>query len=443
MTARILIADDEPSLRGLIARRWERRGHVCVQAADGHACLAALDQGPYDFVVLDLRMPGPDGLTCLAEARRRYPDLPVVVLTGHGSIASAVAAMKGGAMDFVTKPCDLHVLDHLLERALGPAAAGAAAPAAEPAPVPAGMVCASPALMQVLRLVHRAAGSRGSVLIEGESGTGKELIARALHGWSPRARHPLVAVNCGALPGSLLESELFGHTRGAFTGASADRPGLVEGADGGTLFLDEAGEMTPEMQAKLLRFLETGEFRRVGENRVRHVDVRVVAATNRSLLDMAREGRFREDLFYRLAVFRVTVPPLRERPEDIPVLARHFLERRGSGHRLSPAALAALRAYDFPGNVRELANLLERAAALADGPVITPDDLQLPGPAPVTAAPDGTGRIATLEAVAREHILAALHATDWNRAAAARLLGISVRTLYRKIEEFGLEEQRL
>ncbi|HWI65682.1 MAG TPA: sigma-54 dependent transcriptional regulator, partial [Symbiobacteriaceae bacterium] len=294
----------------------------------------------------------------------------------------------------------------------------------------------SQAITRLMQMTERIAGSETSVLIEGESGTGKELVARAVHALSPRAAGPFVPVNCGALPGQLLESELFGHARGAFTGAVNAKPGLVELAETGTLFLDEIAEMALELQAKLLRFLESHEVRRVGDTRLHRVDVRVVAATNRRLADEVKAGRFREDLYYRLNVVALHVPPLRERREDIPLLVEHFLARIGSPKELTPEALDALRAYSYPGNVRELFNLVQRGAILSPDRFIAPEDLGLTTPA---ETPLTTEEFTTLEEMEKRHIARALAHTGWNRAQAAQLLGISVRNLYRKIEGFDLQ----
>ncbi|BDG61071.1 sigma-54-dependent transcriptional regulator [Caldinitratiruptor microaerophilus] len=448
---RVLIADDEDAFRELLVQRMQRRGWRPVGAADGHEALAALAEQEFDLAVVDIRMPGPDGLEVLRRAREMQPALEVVILTGHGTIETAIQAMKEGAYDFLTKPCNLSELDLVLQKALERrrlADENTGLRAALWRQEQVEIVGESPAIRQLLELTRRVAAADSNVLIEGESGTGKELVARALHRWSGRARGPFLAVNAAALPAHLLESELFGHARGAFTGAAADKPGLVELGHRGTLFLDEVGEMPAELQPKLLRFAETGEFRRVGETRLRRVSVRIVSATNRRLADEVAAGRFREDLYYRLCVVRIEVPPLRERREDIPLLVDHFLRRRARGPRsLSPAALDALMRYHYPGNVRELFNIVERGAILASGEVIQEGDLLLPGAVRLAERPAGGApvpgptagdRFPTLEEVEREHIRRALERTGWNRAQAARLLGVSVRNLYRKIDEYRL-----
>lgn len=450
----LLIADDEDSFRELLCQRLTRKGYTVTAAFDGTTALEALAAEEFDAAICDLKMPGASGLEVLQRSRELQPGLPVLILTGHGSIETAVEAMRAGAYDYLTKPCNLTELELLLKKALERKALETEnrglREALKRQSGGAEIIGASTALTRLLDLTGRVAASDMPVLIQGESGTGKELIARSVHGLSPRAGGPLIAVNAGALPASLLESELFGHARGAFTGAVAAKPGLVELAEGGTLFLDEIGELPLELQAKLLRFLESREVRRVGETKVRRVDVRVVAATNRRLETEVREGRFREDLYYRLNVVTLSVPPLRERREDIPPLVEHFLARIGSGKELTPEAMAALMAHSFPGNVRELFNLVQRGAILSPDRYIAPEDLGLA--AATSPAPAGAGAVAvagagagvspelcSLEEMERRHITRALAQTGWNRAQAAHLLGISVRNLYRKIEAFDLK----
>lgn len=445
-TTSVLIVDDEDSLRELIAGRLRRRGYRVDAVATGAEALEALARQEFDLAVLDLRLPDVDGMDCLRRAKELQPALEVVMLTGHGTIESAIEAMKLGAYDYLTKPCNLSelevILGKALERRLLTAENRGLREAIRRQQEQIAIVGASPAMERLMQLTQRVAMADSPVLIEGESGSGKELIARAVHAGSPRAEGPMIDVNCGALPGTLLESELFGHARGAFTGAVQAKSGLVEMADRGTLFLDEVGELPLDVQAKLLRFLETGEFRRVGETRLRRVDVRIVAATNRLLADEVAQGRFREDLYYRLNVVRLQVPPLRERPEDIPMLVEHLLSRLGSDKELSPEALEALMSYPFPGNVRELYNIVQRGAILSPDHWIALEDLGLSTHAAAGGAgPDASppaAAILPLQEVERRHILAALKATGWHRAQAASLLGISVRNLYRKIEQFGL-----
>lgn len=436
-TLSLLVVDDEADFRDLLVRRFQRKGHQVVGAASAEAAMQALDERCFDVGIFDIKMPGMDGLQLLEQARKLQPDMEVLMLTGYGTIETAIQAMKLGAYDYLTKPCNLEELEVLLGKAAEKkqlAEANLGLQEALKRNLPERRILGeSPKMRCVLEIVRKVAPSNSPVLIEGESGTGKELIARALHDWSPRAQQPFIAVNAGALPGHLLESELFGHEKGAFTGAVAQKKGLVEVAHRGTLFLDEIGEMDAGLQVKLLRFLETGEFRRVGDNRLRRVEVRIVAATNRKLELEVREGRFREDLYYRLNVIRIVVPPLRERREDIPLLAQHFLEKEavaGQRKTLAAEALRALEAYDFPGNVRELANLVERGYLLASGDTIATEDLF--GASPVKPASTGT-----LKEVEREYILRVMREVGGNKTRAAAILGISVRNLYRKLEEYG------
>lgn len=444
-TPTILVVDDEASLRALIVNRLRRKGYDVAEAATGQEALTAVAQQEFDLALFDLRLPDIDGMDCLRRAKEVQPGLEVVMLTGHGTIETAIEAMKLGAYDYLTKPANLAELEVVLGKALEKRLLAAQnrglreAMRRQQEQIP--IVGGSAAIDRLLRLTERVAATDSSVLIEGESGTGKELIAQAVHMGSTRADGPLIAVNCGALPDSLLESELFGHARGAFTGAIQAKPGLVEMADRGTLFLDEVGELPLDLQAKLLRFLETGEFRRVGETRLRRVDTRIIAATNRRLAAAAAQGQFREDLFYRLNVVHLEVPPLRDRTADIPMLVEHFLGRLGSDKQFAPEAMESLLAYSFPGNVRELFNIVQRAVILSPDQWIAPEDLGLPAAAESAAAaglPPDRDAILPLEEVERRHILAALGATGWHRAQAAALLGISVRNLYRKIDQFDL-----
>jgi len=445
MKPRVVIVDDEERMAGVIAATLARVGYECQQCASGDAALAALEEHPADVVVTDWKMPGMDGLTLLRRLRARWPAMPVVLLTAYGSVPSAVAAMREGAFDYVTKPFDNDELRALVARALDMTrlerenrylrqeVASRYAPET--------VVAESEASRKLLELVRRVAPSRAAVLIQGESGTGKELVARLLHYWSDRVGQPFVAVNCKAFAEGVLESELFGHEKGAFTGAVAARPGCFERATGGTLFLDEIGEIGPDFQAKLLRVLQDGEVLPVGGTRSRRVDVRVVTATNRSLRDEIAAGRFRDDLYYRLNVIPVQLAPLRERREDILPLAHHFLARHaaesGRGLALAPEAEEALVAHAWPGNVRELENAIERAVVLAHGERITPEDLLLEQHGPsADAAPEGTLQD-SLDRAAAARIRSALEAAKGNRAEAARGLGIDRTTLYRLMKRLG------
>lgn len=431
---RLLIADDEADFRGLLVQRYRRRGYETVGASDGLAALQRLEETNFHLAIFDLKMPGLEGIELLRRSRELQPDLQVIILTGHGTVATAIEAMKLGAYDFLEKPCDLAELDLLLSRA---AEKGSLVDEVKGwreihrrQNDPGAIIGQSEGIQMVLAITRRAALSDLPVLIEGESGTGKELVAQALHHWGKRAGRPYVAVNAAAFPETLLESELFGHERGAFSGATATKMGLVEAANGGTLFLDEVGEMPPALQVKLLRFLETGEFRHLGDTRLKQVDVRILAATNRDLKEQVRRGEFRLDLFYRLATIRLSLPPLRERREDIPLLIEYFLDRLGGGEKkiLSSAALEALLSYDFPGNVRELRSMLERAVLMSRGRIIEKEELL------GRQSPSEVRRpVMTLEELERTYINEILTSTGGNKSQAAKILGISLRNLYRKL----------
>jgi DNA-binding NtrC family response regulator len=442
-TIRVLVADDETNLRDLIVRELSRRGLEVEGVGDGESALARLREGPYDVVVLDMKMPKKEGIEVLRELQD-FPEHPqVIVMTGFQEVATAVEAMKLGAYDYLTKPTKIEELDVLVRKAAEKGqllrdnvALRAHAPGAGPFD---GIVTRSTKMQEVLRIVDRVAPTESSVLLLGESGTGKELVARAIHERSPRAERPFVPIHCGALPREVLESELFGHEKGAFTGAVNAKPGLIELADGGSLLLDEIGDMEPDSQVKLLRVLETGMFFRVGGTRPRRVDVRLIAATNRDLAAAMKGGQFREDLYYRINTITVLLPPLRERPEDIELLAQHFLDTNATYglKRLHPATLAALESYGWPGNVRELRHAIERGVILCKGDEIAVADLpsEVVGGGSGSASPAAAGSVAgpTLEAMERQHIVATLRQVGGHRGKAAALLGIDPKTLYRKI----------
>ncbi len=447
---RVLVADDEKNLRELMVRELGRKGHEVEGVGDGDAALERLRESPYDVVILDMRMPRKEGLEVLRELQG-FPEQPqVMVMTGFQDVASAVEAMKLGAYDYLTKPTKIEELDILIRKAAEKGqllrdnvALRAHVDGAQPF---AGILTRSPVMQEVLRIVDRVAPTDSAVLVLGESGTGKELVARAIHERSPRAGRPFVPIHCGALPHEVFESELFGHEKGAFTGAINAKPGLVELADGGTLFLDEIGEMESESQVKMLRAIETGMFFRVGGTRPRRVDVRLVAATNRDLAEAMRSGQFRQDLYYRINTITVRLPPLRERREDVPLLAQHFVEAKAvyGAKRLGRSAVAALEAYAWPGNVRELLHAIERAVILTKGDEIQPDDLPpeiIGGTAPGTGAPVSPG--ATLEAMERQHIVATLRQVAGHRGKAAALLAIDPKTLYRKVLAYGISADEL
>ncbi|MEM7048687.1 MAG: sigma-54 dependent transcriptional regulator [Acidobacteriota bacterium] len=439
MTARILVVDDEARMAEALATSLRRQGWECEACYSGREALAAFDARGADVVVTDQRMPDLDGLELMQRLRRAAPDLPVILLTAFGEVASAVEAMRLGAFDYVTKPCDNDELRNLVRRALELTTLQRENRRLKDrleAREGRQLIAASRAMKQLIDLVDRAAASRAAVLLEGESGTGKEVLARRLHQVGDRAEGPFVAINCKAFSDNLLDSELFGHEKGAFTGAERTRQGCFERADGGTLFLDEIGEVDGAFQVKILRVLQEGEVLRVGGNRARPVDVRVVAATNRDLKAEIAAGRFREDLYFRLAVIPLRVPPLRDRPDDILPLAGHFLDhRRQAGEadfRLGEAAQQRLLEHSWPGNVRELENALERACVLARSAQLEPEDFLLEAiPRDVSPSLDLRARLDQATARALDEALAA---SGGRRAEAAALLGIDRTTLYRLLK---------
>ena len=441
--ARILVADDEPGLRAFVAEALEADGHTVAQAVDGAEAAQRLAREGFDLLITDLRMPRLDGMALLRQVRAEQPEMEVLVLTAHGTIETAVEAMRLGAFDYLEKPLgspgELRlVASRALERrALLAARDRAAREAPDLPPLSYG----DPAMGPVVEALRRVARTDTSVLIAGESGTGKEVAARTLHAWSARARGPFVAVNCAAVPETLLESELFGHERGAFTGAAGARRGRLELAEGGTFFLDEIAEMAPALQAKLLRVLQDRRYERVGGTRTLEADVRWVAATNRPVETLLSSGALREDLYHRLAVFPLRLPPLRERRHDIVPLAEALLARiaRTVGRPrivLAPEARERLLTAPWPGNVRQLANALERAAILCDGEEIRAEYLEVGAWSPA-AGPSAAPR--TLEDVERAAVEEALAAVGGNRRAAAERLGIGLRTLYDRLKRYRLE----
>jgi two-component system response regulator AtoC len=463
----VLVVDDDPAVGMVLGALLQQAGYRATSVQSGARALEVLASEPIDAVITDLRMPSMDGMQLLAHTVRALPDVPVLVISAHATVPDAVEAMKAGAVDFVQKPFDREEILYSLKKAL----AGAVHARAEPPPAnePPALVGSSPEMAECLALLARAAKSSATVLLRGESGTGKDLAAREIHRQSGRKSGPFVKVHCGALPDNLLESELFGYEKGAFTGASQRKPGRVELAQGGTLFLDEIGDITPAMQVKLLRVLQEREIERLGGTQTIKVDVRFIAATHRDLEAMSTKGEFREDLFYRLNVVPVWMPALRKRRGDIPVLARHLAESIAAQHRhavtLDDGALAALSAESWPGNVRQLQNFIERLVVLADGPSVTSADVTrelgrrpLTEASPHVAAPPAPGPPSFDDAAAnrpsapgsgptlddhrrvaeREAILTALQQAGNNRTLAARLLGISRRTLYTKLEEHGI-----
>ncbi len=448
--ARILVADDEAGLREFITDSLELDDHTVVAAKDGKEAAKILEERGFDLVLTDLKMPGMDGMTLLRKIRAEQPEVEVIVMTAHGTVDNAVEAMKLGAFEYLQKPISgpdelrLLVSRAIERRGLKDRTEGTERHIEDGGGPP--LTYGDPAMNPVVEAIEKVARTAATVLLLGESGTGKEVAARAIHSKSPRATKPFMAINCAALTDTLLESELFGHEKGAFTGASERKRGRLELADGGTFFLDEVGELKLELQAKLLRVLQERRFERVGGSRTLEVDVRWVAATNRDLRAMIDDGRFREDLYHRLAVFPIKLPPLRERPSDVLPLARHLLERiardlKRSLPRLTPAAEKRLSAASWRGNVRELANTLERAAILADGEEIDASHIWLEEASAKPAAAVGASgnEVRPLAELEKEAILHALEVVGGNRRKAAEMLGIGERTLYDRLKKYGVE----
>ena len=454
---RVLFVDDEPLIRQIMATELPDRGHDVTVCEDGASALKVLAEKSFDCAILDLQMPGLSGWEVATRMKEIAPDTLAIIHTAHGSMDTAIQALRMRVFDFLPKPCSLFDLDSLLLRVAEHRTLMNKTIALEKSLKAvqgnSDLVGESAPMQRVKRLIDKIAPTDSSVLILGETGTGKELVARRIHDLSSRASMPFVAVNCGALPEQLVESEFFGHRKGAFTGAEISRKGLLEVADGGTLFLDELGELDRAMQVKLLRFLESGEVRRVGENEAFHVDVRIVCATNRRLTDMVDAGTFREDLYFRINTFEVPLPPLRERKDDIPELAQALIARRlkrrqAPAKMLPQATLDVLTNHDWPGNVRELANALEHAVILSDGQTIFPDDLPSSlstrrhrKPHGVSVAVDSTASIhaTTLQEMEREMILAALERNAGDKPKSAAELGIALKTLYNKLNQYQSE----
>jgi DNA-binding NtrC family response regulator len=437
----LLIVDDDAEFRETIVRRFQRRNFLVAEAPCGEDALRLSLRRLFDVAIIDLVMPGMSGIELLEKFHAQHPECEVVMLTGQGTIETAVQAMKLGAVDFLTKPFPLNDLEQLVEkvyqrRLLKKENQQLKSLLSQRTPKTT-ILGESPAIAELKRLIGKAGPSGKAILIQGESGVGKELVARSLHETSDRVDKPLVIVNCAALPESLLESELFGHEKGSFTGAIADKQGLFEVADGGTLFIDEIGEMPGSLQAKLLRVLEDGSMRRVGSVKERRIDVRLLAATNRNMVKEVAEGRFREDLYYRINVMSLIIPPLRDRVGDAELLIHHFL---GSDWKIEPEALGVLSRYNWPGNVRQLINAVERAKILADDGVVHVADL------PQEILQQGDQRIATpvqggydnLATIEKSKVVEVLAREQGNKTRAARRMGIDRRKLYRLLEKYNL-----
>lgn len=450
MTNSLLIIDDEEIALRNLSHAFRKHGYEVATCADGESALRELSQRAFDVVLTDLRMPGIDGMAVLAECQQRWPSTRVIMLTGYATIENAVAAMKAGAYHYLSKPFHLEEVRELVNRALQVISLerenhllreqiNALQPKEH-------IITQNKNFLELLELGRKIAATNCNVLISGESGTGKELMARFIHKHSPRRHANFVAFNCGALHDELLDNELFGHERGAFSGAREQRKGLIETAVGGTLFLDEIGETSPRMQVKLLRVLEERELYRVGGNQALPIDVRFLAATNRNLVTAVEDGRFRQDLYFRINVTALHLPPLAARRDDIPLLVRHFLHkvsaRIGRTVRdITPEALQLLTSYDYPGNIRELINLIERSVILADGELLEvyhlPDHLRA---VRINVIRELTSQILTLEEQERRHILEVIKHTDGNRTQAARILGIDRVSLWRKLKNYGIKE---
>ncbi|MGH7664771.1 MAG: sigma-54-dependent transcriptional regulator [Gemmatimonadaceae bacterium] len=443
---KVLVAEDEQHLGSILESFLTGRGYSVTTCRDGRAALQALREEAYDVALLDIVMPELDGLEVLRQVREEPIPPEIIIITGNGTIETAITAMKLGAYDYLSKPYRMAEIDVLVRRAwekrqLSRENRLLHSRLSRVDAVPEIITQYAP-MRAVLSLIERVAKSQSPVLVSGESGTGKELVARALHRLSERGSGPLVDINCAAISENLLESELFGHERGAFTGALGRKTGLFELAAGGTLFMDEIGELDPRLQGKLLRALELGAFFRVGGTQKVEVDVRIIAATNKDLARSVNENGFRSDLYYRINTISVTLPPLRERVVDIPMLAAHFLKQYGGATppHLSDGAVTALQGYRWPGNVRELRNVIERAVLLANGGVIHAHDLPLSGPGgPGENGAPGDGAPASLAEIERRHIETVLLRSNWHQGRAATVLGISSKTLYRKIREYGFQ----
>lgn len=444
--SRALIIDDEPDIRELLEITLGRMGIETDSAADLQQAGDLIEKRPYDLCLTDMKLPDGNGIDFVKKVQREYPQIPIAVFTAHGNMDTAIEAMKAGAFDFISKPVELEDLRKLAATALKLKSEESHKPSTQ-------LLGDSPSFVALTKKITKLARSQAPVYISGESGTGKELVARAIHEQGPRAQEPFVPVNCGAIPSELMESEFFGHKKGSFTGANADKLGLFQAANGGTLFLDEVADLPLDMQVKLLRAIQEKAVRPVGSQQEVKIDVRILSATHKDLNQEINAGRFRNDLFYRINVIQLDMPPLRERVEDIALLSEYFLNHFAAELDLPPATLSkeglkALKEYPFPGNIRELENILERAYTLCDNDIIGPDDLQLPdlnreggSQSPPLKHGGLTGSLDDfLEDIERDVITKALDETRWNRTAAAKKLGVSFRSLRYRLKKLGLDD---
>ncbi len=441
----ILVIDDEPDILELLELTLSRMGHNTKCAANSAEAMQLLESNDFDLCLTDMRLPDGSGIDIVSHIQQHHTSLPVAVITAHGNMEDAVNALKSGAFDFVSKPVDLKVLRGLVESALRLSGEASDARTEEASTI----LGISDVIENLRRTIDKLARSQAPVYIHGESGTGKELAARLIHSRGPRSSHPFIAVNCGAIPSELMESEFFGHVKGSFTGATGDKKGLFDAANGGTLFLDEVADLPLSMQVKLLRAIQERAVKPVGAAEEHPIDIRILCATHKELAVEVAEGRFRQDLYYRLNVIELNIPPLRERREDIPLLANHLLQEiakrwESSPKVLSREAILALQAYDFPGNVRELENILERSVTLSDSNLIDAADLAIPGGAKKSSGKtiDKAEPVQLQESLANEErkaIEAALEETRWNRTAAAKKLGLTLRQLRYRLKKLGIE----
>jgi len=444
---KILIVDDEPGVRQSLGRWFRDDGFEVGMAENAGDALTRLAESKWDLALVDIRMPGTDGIELQRRIHQIDENLPVIMMTGYASVDSAVTALKNGAYDYITKPLDPDDVAHLVRNALSHRRSNEENARLKEVVAAhtvhfSEIIGQGPAMRKILGAIETVAPTDATVLITGESGTGKEVIARAIHGASPRRFHPMVAIHCGALTETLLESELFGHEKGAFTGAQYRRKGKFEVAEGGTVFLDEIGDISLKTQTDLLRVLQEKEITRVGGHQPIKVDFRCVAATNKDLDTLIKDGRFRPDLFYRLNVFRIELPPLRDRREDIPALARHFVDKYASTMNkkisvIAPAAMNLIQRYDWPGNVRELENAIERAMVVARGQELTVEDFAIRVTEATPVAAEATPTHATLEEVEKMHIMRVLEECDFNQTRAAEVLKIDRVTLHNKLKKYG------